>query len=336
MADEREGESKIALQQAVMELQRFWATEGCLLLPSCDFEIAAGTLHPDTFFHLLGGEPWRAAYLQPVRRPLDGRRRDHPFRLAKHLQFQVLLKPPPEDIQGLYLRSLSAVGFELEVHDARFADWSWESAALGAWGSGWHVLVDGLGITRMTFLQQAAGQALEPVSVELTYGLERLAMLLAGVATADDVAWAEGGPRYGRLRRRDEAEFSQNAFEVADTADHRQRFDALEREARRRLAGPAYELTVQGLLPIEILETRGDLSARERDDRTGRVEHLVSAAAVLRAGDGRSEAEVEASGAPVAEDEGRPAKKKPAPRRKRRKKLARRKKPATGEEADGG
>ena len=356
------------LQQTLLRLIRFWTDEGCLLLPSCDFEVDAATLHPATFFHLLGADPWRAATLQPVRRPLDGRRRDHPFRLAKHLQFQVVLKPPPEDLQEVYLRSLEAAGCELAVHDLRFADWRFESPALDARGAGWHVLVDGLGVTRITYLRELAGRRLEPPAVELTYGVERLSMVLAGASTAGDLTWAAAGPDDSALRRLDEAEFSRYVFEVADVDAVRQRLDALEREARSCLAAalarPAYELAVKALQGLEILEARGDLAAAERDRRLAVVREVVTAAAALhldgeaenrlpgsrrrgrreRRGDLRGDLREPASGEPAAEETlEKTAKESPAERpaaaaRKRRKRAAavQKVRAEQGETADGG
>lgn len=271
------------LQDTILELSRFWANEGCLLLPPCDFEVPAGTMHPDAFFRLFGRKSWRGAYLQPIRRPLDGRHGKHPYRLSKHLQFQVQLKAPPEDVPGLYLRSLEALGFVLVEHDVRFAEWKWESRSLGARGLGWHVQLDGLGVTRLTYLQQAAGRPLEPVSAEISYGVERLSMALAETRNVFHLRWTVDGPEYGRLRQRDEVELSRYASEVADVDYLRRGLGELEREARRCLEAdllrPAYELAIKALQPIELLETRGELSARERDGWLDRVRALVAAAA---------------------------------------------------------
>ncbi len=285
MGTTNEPESRASLQETLLRLTRFWTAEGCLWVPSCDFEIETGTLHPDSFFHLLDSEPWRAVLLQAVRRPLDGRRREHPFRLQKHLQLQVILRPAPEDLQALYLRSLEALGFELAVHDLRFAEWSWSSTALDAWGSGWHVLIDGLGITRLTFLQQAAGQSLEPPTAELSYGIERLTMLLAGRPSAADLDWVDGGPTYGDLRRSEESELSRYVFSVADVETIRRQLDELLAEADRCLAAdlvrPAYELTVKSLQGLDVLEARGALTTFERQQRLEQVRSRVRAAAAL-------------------------------------------------------
>ncbi|MEE8524087.1 MAG: glycine--tRNA ligase subunit alpha [Thermoanaerobaculia bacterium] len=296
MGKAQEPEVRASLQETLLRLMRFWTDEGCLWLPSCDFEVEAGTLHPDSFFRLLGPEPWRAVFLQPVRRPLDGRRREHPYRLQKHLQLQVVLKPPPPDLQTLYLRSLETLGCELAVHDLRFAEWNWQSTALDAWGSGWHVLVDGLGITRLTFLQEAAGTTLEPPTAELSYGIERLTMLLAGKPSAGDLEWVEGGPVYGDLRRTDEAELSRYVFAVADVGALRRQLEELLGESDRCLeAGlvrPAYELAVKSLQGVDILEARGDLTTFERQRWLAEVKSRVQAAAALylEAREPRSEA----------------------------------------------
>lgn len=269
----------MSLQDAIFRLSRFWAAEGCLVLPPRELEIPGGVLHPDAFFRLLDAEPWHAAYLQPVRRPLDGRYGRHPFRLARHLQFQVLLKGPGDDARDLYLRSLEELGLELGAHDLRFAEWHWEAFSLDAWGLGWHVLIDGLGVTRMTYLQQVAGRAVEPVAVEISYGLERLLMAVRRVKSAFDLPWAVGGPSYGELWRRDEDELTRYAVEVAAVELVERQLVLLREGARRALdAGLlrlAYELTVRSLFEIDVLEMRGELSLRGRQERLGQVRELI-------------------------------------------------------------
>jgi len=269
----------MSLQDAISRLSSFWAARGCLVLPPCTLEIPGGILHPDAFFRLLDPEPWRAAYLQPVRRPLDGRSGRHPTRLARHLQFQVLLKAPDDDVRGLYLASLEHLGLELAVHDLHFAEWHWEALSLDAWGLGWHVLVDGLGVARMTFLQQVAGHEIEPVAVEISYGLERLMMAVGRVKNAFELPWADGGPAYGDLWRRDEDELTRWAAEVVDAeAVERQLALHLENAHRALDAGLprfAYEQTVKSLREIDLLETRRELSLRDREERLGRVRGLV-------------------------------------------------------------
>ncbi len=274
-----------SLQDTILHLQWFWAAQGCVLLPPCDFEVPFATLQPDAFFRILGPEPCRVAYLQPVRRPLDGRYGRHPYRLGKHLQFQVVLKPPPRDVQSLYLESLEALGLELALHDVRFAEWRWQPRSLGARGSGWHAQLNGLGVTRLTFLDRVAGRDLDPVCVELSYGLERLVMILQGAASAFDLGWSESGAEYGRLRQRDEEELSRYAFEIADVAGLRRRLEMLDEEAGRcleaGLSRPAYELAVRCLKLIDLLEARGELSARQRARLLERVCERVVAIAEL-------------------------------------------------------
>ncbi|MCP3963458.1 MAG: glycine--tRNA ligase subunit alpha [bacterium] len=289
MGDAPATDPTLSLQDAVLRLQSFWSAQGCLLLPPCDFAVPYATLQPDAFFAILGAAPWRAAYLQPVRRPLDGRFGEHPYRLAKHLQLHVALKPPPADVQSLFLDSLRALDLDLSIHDLRFEEWAWEASSLGARGSGWHALLDGLGVTRLTFLERLAGRDLDPVSVEISYGLERLTMLLQGAADVYSVDWSAGGSEIGRLRRNDERELSRYLSEVADADDLRRRLEALGREAERcleaGLARPAYELAISCLGPIDGLDARGVLSMRERGALLTRVRDLVVAAAELRSGE---------------------------------------------------
>ncbi len=310
------------LQDAILHLQWFWAAQGCLLLESCDFAVPYATLHPDAFFGIVTSESWRAAFPQPVRRPLDGRYGKHPYRLGKHLQLQVELKPPPEDVQSLYLESLEALGFELALHDVRFVEWGWEPRSLGGGGEGWHALMDGLGVTRITFLDRIAGRQLEPPCVEISYGLERLVMTLQGAASAYRLNWSEDGLDYGRLRRRDEEELSRYAFEVADAGGLRRRLEALEEETERCLASglarAAYELAVRCLEPIDLLDARGELSSRERARRQEWVGQRVAASVDLRA--------TTEEKSPAAAPE--PAAPEPsAPRKQRRRKTSKRARP---------
>jgi len=270
------------LQGILRRLVDFWTGEGCLLLPSCDFEIPSGTLHPSTFFRLLTPEPWRAVYLQPVRRPLDCRLARHPYRLGRHLQLTVVLQGPPADPHVLYRRSLEAAGLELSEHDLRLVDQLWRSEPLGARGAGWRITLDGVGIGRLTYLRRVAGRDLEPPAVEVCYGLERLALRLAGARGVFELGWTDGGPDYRRLRRRDEEELGRYVFEVADAGDLRRRIEGLVTEAARcleaDLARPAYELAVKSLLGIEVLEARGELTARERETWIEGVGRMVRGA----------------------------------------------------------
>ncbi len=279
------GDQMLTLQDAVLRLQRFWSNQGCLLIPPCDFEVPFATLHPDAFFRTLGPAPWRAAYLQPVRRPLDGRYGLHPFRLSKHHQLEVVLKPPAEEVQAIYLASLEALGLNLQQHDIRFAEWRWQPRSLGASGFGWHALIDGLGVTRLTYLERVADRDLDPASFEISYGLERLLMLLQGAPDAYAVSWSGDGSAYSWLHRRDEEEVARYVFEIADVADLKQRLEALEREAGRcletGLARPAYELAVRCLEPIDVLDARGAVTGRERERWLDRIRERVVAAADL-------------------------------------------------------
>src|SRR2546427_1855033 len=223
-----------SFQDLILELQKFWADRDCVLQQPYDVEVGAGTMHPETFLRVLGPEPYRVAYVQPSRRPADGRYGENPNRLYKHLQLQVILKPPPADIQNLYLESIRAIGIQLSEHDIRFEEDNWESPTLGAWGIGWQVLLDGLEITQFTYFQQCGGVHLEPVSVELTYGLDRIAAYLQGVDNVYDVQWSEG-MTYGQVRLVEEQQFSAYNFEYADPAITRKLFDLHEREARQLL-----------------------------------------------------------------------------------------------------
>ncbi len=285
--------SGLQLQDVILKLQQFWASRGCLLLPACDFAIPFAASHPDAFFGVLAPGRWRAVFVQPVRRPLDGRYGEHPYRLGKHLQLQVVLKPAPPDVQGLYLQSLEALGLELALHDLRFADWSWSPRSLGGRGSGWHALLDGLGVTRLTFLDRLAERDLSPPHVEIAYGVERLAMTLQGAESAFQLGWSQDGVDYGRLRSRDEDELTRYAFDIADPEALARRLEVLGNETERclaeGLARAAYELAVSCLEPIDLLEARGELSARERADRLDRVRRWVVAAAQIA--DGQREAE---------------------------------------------
>ncbi len=267
------------VQDAIFRLSRFWADQGCLVLPPCELEIPGGILHPEVFFRLLDPKPWRAAYLQPVRRPLDGRYGRHPYRLGRHLQFQVVVKAPGGDVRELYLKSLEDLGLELADHDLRFAEWNWEALSLDAWGLGWHVLVDGLGVTRMTFLQQVAGRQLDPVALEISYGVERLLMAITRADDTFRLPWSDDGTEYGELWRRDEVELSRYAVEVADVDLVERQLAVLAEEARVALdAGLvrlSYELTVKALRGIDLLEMRGRLSTRERVERLSGVREMV-------------------------------------------------------------
>ena len=268
-----------SFQELVLALSEFWAREGCVLQQPYDLEVGAGTMHPDTFLRVLGPEPWRVAYVQPSRRPADGRYGDNPFRLGKHNQFQVILKPSPHDVQAVYVRSLEAMGLDLSVHDLRFEEDNWEAPTLGAWGVGWQVMLDGMEITQFTYFQQAGGLDLQPISAEITYGLERITMFLGLSRSIYDIEWVAGGPSYGQIRHQDEHEMSRYYFELADVAFLQQQLDGWEREAKRCLeAGlviPAYEGALKCSHAFNVLDARGSVSVTERVALMKRVRDLA-------------------------------------------------------------
>jgi glycyl-tRNA synthetase alpha chain len=278
----------VTLQELIFKLSDYWAAQGCLIQQPLDLQIGAGTMHPETFLRVLGAQPWSVAYVQPSRRPADGRFGENPNRLIKHHQFQVSLKPAPDDVQDLYLQSLEACGIDLRAHDIRFEEDNWESPALGAWGIGWQVLYDGLEITQFTYFQQAGGRDLSPISVELTYGLERFAMSLQGVDNVYDLAWAPG-VKYGDVRLRDEVEQSKYAFGQVELAEgefgtfHRDLFDRCESMSRTliksNLALPALDYCLQCSHLFNLLDSSGSIGVTERTAYILRVRQLAVAIA---------------------------------------------------------
>lgn len=270
------------LQQLIRELTAFWEGEGCLIEQPYDLPVGAGTMHPATFLRVLGPDPWRAAYIQPSRRPADGRYGENPMRLGKHTQLQVVLKPSPDNVQEMYLRSLERLGVVLAEHDVRFEEDNWESPTLGAWGVGWQVVMDGMEITQFTYFQQAGGIDLAPVTAEITYGLERIAMFLSKANSVFDVMWNDT-LSYGQVRHQDEVEMSKYNFEVADAELATLMLDRHEREARRCLdAGlviPAYEATLVCSHQFNILDARGAVSATDRVGIVRRIRDLACACA---------------------------------------------------------
>ncbi|MGH7334136.1 MAG: glycine--tRNA ligase subunit alpha [Candidatus Rokuibacteriota bacterium] len=264
----------MTFQDLLLALQRYWANQGCVIQQPYDLEVGAGTMHPDTFLRVLGPEPWKVAYVQPSRRPTDGRYGENPNRLQRYYQFQVILKPSPPDVQDLYLKSLGALGIAPLRHDIRFVEDDWESPALGAWGLGWQVDLDGMEITQFTYFQQAGGIDLNPVSAEITYGLERIAMYLANVNSVYDLPWAPG-VSYGQVHHRAEVEFSRFNFEIADTTVHARVFEAYEAEARRLLRHdlvlPAYDYCLKCSHLFNLLDARGAVSVTERTSYLGRL-----------------------------------------------------------------
>jgi glycyl-tRNA synthetase alpha chain len=275
----------LSFQSLVFELQQFWAKQGCVILQPYDLEVGAGTFHPATALRALGPEPWRAAYVQPSRRPTDGRYGENPNRLQHYYQLQVILKPAPVESQELYLASLAAVDIDARLHDVRFVEDDWESPTLGAWGLGWEVWLDGMEITQFTYFQQVGGIECDPVSTELTYGLERLAMYVQGVESVFDLDYngAAGADRinYGQVFRRAEREFSAYNFELADTARVVTHFTDAEAECRmlieHRLALPAYDQCLKASHLFNLLDARGAISVTERAAYIGRVRALARA-----------------------------------------------------------
>ena len=279
----------MTLQDLISKLSDYWSSQGCLLQQPLDIEVGAGTLHPETFLRVLGRDAWNVAYVQPSRRPADGRFGENPNRLFKHHQFQVILKPAPDDIQDLYLQSLEACGIDLRAHDVRFEEDNWESPTLGAWGIGWQVLYDGLEITQFTYFQQAGGIDLSPISVELTYGLERFAMALQGVDNVYDLLWAPG-VRYRDVRFRDEVEQSKYAFgQVEDLAKdefaafHRDLFEKCYAFGRKLLDGklvlPALDYCLKCSHLFNLLDASGSIGVTERTAYILRVRQLAVAIA---------------------------------------------------------
>ena len=271
------------LQETIATLTQFWTAQGCLALPSCDLPVSAAFLNPSVFFRLLDAEPWSAAFLQPVRRPFDGRFARHPFRLARHLQFEVVIRDPRTDLRQLYLDSLAELGADLGLHDLRFAERDGAVLSIGARGLGWHVLMDGIGVTRFTFLTELAGRPLEPVAVEITYGLERLLMAIDRVGDAFSLPWRQGGPSLGDLTRGVEVEFSRYAMEAAEATALEEELSACEAATRRAfdagLLRLAYENAVRMLQPIDLLRLRGALTARERHEWLERTQKWILAIA---------------------------------------------------------
>ncbi len=287
----------MTFQEVIFALGQFWSQRGCVIEQPYDVEVGAGTMCPATFLRVLGPEPWRVGYVQPSRRAPDGRYGENPYRFYRHFQYQVVLKPSPEDVQEQYLDSLRALGFEPKEHDIRFMEDDWEAPTLGASGVGWQVWLDGLEITQFTYFQQAGGIELSPISVELTYGLERITMAIQGVDHFKDIVWGGAGVTYGEIYQMAEAEWSRYNYEAADIETVRQSFDMCEREAARlvglsRPTGeeqegepppvlaksciiPAYEQVLKCSHAFNTLDARGAISVRERTAYIGRVRNLA-------------------------------------------------------------
>ena len=268
----------MTVQHLILTLHQFWANQHCIICQPYDVEKGAGTFNPATFLRVLGPEPWRAAYVEPCRRPTDGRYGDNPNRLQHYYQYQVVLKPCAENVQALYLDSLATLGINPRQHDVQFVQDDWESPTLGAWGLGWEVRLDGMEITQFTYFQEAGGHALDPVTVELTYGTERIAMYLQDVETVYDLQWSES-TTYGDLFHDAEVQFSQYNFQAADVAMIRTTFAACEEECRkllgRDLVLPAYDYCMKTSHWFNVLDARGAMSVAERTGYIGRVRGLA-------------------------------------------------------------
>jgi glycyl-tRNA synthetase alpha chain len=268
----------MTLQDIILNLQEFWAEQGCLIMQPYDVEVGAGTFHPATFLRVLGPEPWRAAYVEPSRRPADGRYGENPNRLQHYYQFQVIIKPSPQNIQNIYIQSLKSLGISPENHDIRFVEDDWESPTLGAWGLGWEVWLDGLEITQFTYFQQAGGFDLNPVSVEITYGLERLAMYIQGVESVFDIEWGNG-ITYHEVHRQSEIEFSKYNFELSDPVQIEELFNKFEAECVRLIKSgvvlPAYDYCLKCSHLFNLLDARGVIGVSERVRYISRVRELA-------------------------------------------------------------
>jgi glycyl-tRNA synthetase alpha chain len=276
----------LSFQDLILCLQQYWADRGCVILQPYDKEMGAGTFHPATFLRAVGPEPWSAAYVQPSRRPTDGRYGDNPFRLQHYYQYQVAIKPSPVDIQDLYLDSLSAIGIDPEIHDLRFVEDNWESPTLGAWGLGWEVWLNGMEVTQFTYFQQVGGLECRPVTGEITYGLERLAMYLQGVESIFDIVWTDGPLgriTYGDVYHQNEVEQSTYNFELADVGHLFGAFDQAEGAAEeligKGLALPAYERMLEASHLFNLLDARGAISVTERQRFILRVRTMARAVA---------------------------------------------------------
>ncbi|SEJ97249.1 glycyl-tRNA synthetase alpha chain [Propionispira arboris] len=265
-------------QEIILTLQKFWSEQGCILAQAYDIEKGAGTMNPSTFLRVLGPEPWHVAYVEPSRRPADGRYGENPNRLFQHHQFQVIMKPSPDNIQELYLESLAKLGINPAEHDIRFVEDNWESPTLGAWGLGWEVWLDGMEITQFTYFQQVGGVDVKPVSVEITYGLERLSMYIQGKENVYELEWAEGYT-YGDVFHQNEVEQSTYNFELADVDLLFDLFDKYEKEAIRVITlgvvHPAYDYVLKCSHTFNLLDARGAISVSERTAFIGRVRNLA-------------------------------------------------------------
>ena len=271
--------SFISFQDTILNLQKYWSKKGCVILQPYDLEVGAGTFHPATTLRSLGSKPWKTAYVQPSRRPTDGRYGENPNRLQHYYQFQVLIKPSPKDIKKMYLNSLSSVGIKYEEHDIRFVEDDWESPTLGAAGLGWEIWCDGMEVTQFTYFQQMAGMECNPISVEITYGLERLCMFIQGKKNVFDLIWNDEGVLYKDVFHQAEKEFSAYNFEYANTDKLFKIFDMLEEEAKslieKKISLPAYDQCLKSSHVFNILDARGVISVAQRAEYIARIRDLT-------------------------------------------------------------
>ena len=271
--------SFISFQDTILNLQKYWSKKGCVILQPYDLEVGAGTFHPATTLRSLGSKPWKTAYVQPSRRPTDGRYGENPNRLQHYYQFQVLIKPSPKDIKKMYLNSLSSVGIKYEEHDIRFVEDDWESPTLGAAGLGWEVWCDGMEVTQFTYFQQMAGMECNPISVEITYGLERLCMFIQGKKNVFDLIWNDEGVLYKDVFHQAEKEFSAYNFEYANTDNLFKIFEMLEGEAKslleKKISLPAYDQCLKSSHVFNILDARGVISVAQRAEYIARIRDLT-------------------------------------------------------------
>ena len=278
--------SGLSFQELIFELQKYWANQECVVVQPYDIEMGAGTFHPATFLRAIGPEPWRTAYVQASRRPTDGRFGDNPNRLQHYYQFQVILKPSPDNIQDLYLTSLESIGIDTKTHDIRFVEDNWESPTLGAWGLGWEVWLDGMEISQFTYFQQIGGLDCKPITGELTYGLERIAMCLQNRSSLFDLTWAitkDNKISYGDIYHQNEVEMSRYNFDLADTDSLFSWFDICEKESvkliQENLPIPAYEMTMKASHTFNLLDARGAISVTERQNYILRIRTLARSVA---------------------------------------------------------
>ncbi len=271
--------SFISFQDTILNLQKYWSKKGCVILQPYDLEVGAGTFHPATTLRSLGSKPWKTAYVQPSRRPTDGRYGENPNRLQHYYQFQVLIKPSPKDIKKMYLNSLSSIGIKYEEHDIRFVEDDWESPTLGAAGLGWEVWCDGMEVTQFTYFQKMAGMECNPISVEITYGLERLCMFIQGKKNVFDLIWNDEGVLYKDVFHQAEKEFSAYNFEYANTDKLFKIFDMLEEEAKslieKKISLPAYDQCLKSSHVFNILDARGVISVAQRAEYIARIRDLT-------------------------------------------------------------